>query len=281
MAKFEVLLGDNREILNTLPECSINTCVTSPPYFALRDYHNDDQIGTEDTPEEYVNEMVKVFQGVKRVLRDDGTLWLNIGDTFGKNKNLLGIPWLVAFALQKDGWILRSDIVWHKTNPMPESVKDRPTRSHEYFFLLAKNKNYYYDIESTKTVSKHPEDKRTENGHKRKTKEWQEQTGLPAHSGFNKNYETANLRDVWSIATNTYKGAHFATFPLDLIKPCIVAGCPVGGTVLDPFSGSGTTGIVACMNDRNYLGIELNSEYHALSYKRYNEEVSPLTTIME
>lgn len=281
MSKFEVLLGDNRERLKELPAGSIHTCVTSPPYFAQRDYQHSDQIGNEQTPEHFVDELVKVFKEVHRVLRDDGTLWLNLGDTYSKSKELIGIPWLVAFALQKDGWLLRSDIIWHKTNPMPESVKDRPTRSHEYIFMFAKNKSYYYDIEATKTSAKHSKDKRVQNTHKRKTKEWQEQTGLNAHSGFDKNYSTANLRDVWSVATNTYKGAHFATFPKELINPCVVAGCPIGGTVIDPFSGSGTTGIVACTNDRNYIGIELNPEYREISLKRYSEEVSPLTTIME
>jgi len=279
MAKFEVLLGDNREILNTLPECSINTCVTSPPYFALRDYHNDDQIGTEDTPEEYVNEMVKVFQGVKRVLRDDGTLWLNIGDTFGKNKNLLGIPWLVAFALQKDGWFLRSDIVWHKPNPMPESVTDRCTKSHEYIFLLTKNAKYYYDNAAIKEPVSEVSLKRAEYG-------WDSDrpstknasmggTGIHVEKMGTRfvNPEGRNKRSVWTVTTKPYKEAHFATYPPDLIEPCILAGSKEDDIVLDPFSGSGTTGEVALKHGRHYIGLELNSEYAQLSEKRLTDSV--------
>jgi site-specific DNA-methyltransferase (adenine-specific) len=306
---WEILVGNCLEKLNELPENSIHCCVTSPPYFALRNYQNDEQIGQEETPEEFVENLVEVFRGVKRVLRDDGTLWLNIGDTYSrgnrgkvvppagvaatknddikygdletpklnshltiKQKDLIGIPWRVAFALQADGWYLRSEIIWHKPNPMPESVKDRPTRAHEQIFLLTKNEKYYYDAESIKTESKPSGTRQTP--HKRTTQDWEDGSGLQAHGGFDKEYTKANKRDVWSVPVKSYPGAHFATYPTELIEPCVLAGCPVDGTVIDPFSGAATTGVVACQKNRNYIGIELNPEYAKLSEDRLSKEAA-------
>jgi DNA modification methylase len=291
--------------METLPANSVNCCVTSPPYFGLRDYGHDGQIGLEQTPDEYVAKLVSVFREVKRVLRDDGTLWLNLGDSYAgswgnagghnrgaggqraiekgsiqndlserngvfvppgkygfadlgvKKKDLIGIPWRVAFALQQDGWYLRQDIIWHKPNPMPESVKDRCTKAHEYIFLLSKSPRYYFDNESIKVESKQDWGTRDRsNG-----KYHKEGSGLQPHSGLEKSYTMANKRSVWTVTTKPFKGAHFATFPPDLILPCILAGCPKDGVVLDPFNGAGTTGIVSVQNGRNYIGIELNAEY--------------------
>ena len=267
-----IIKGDCSESLKKLDDKSVNTCITSPPYWGLRDYNGEDkQLGMEDTPEEFISNLVDVFREVKRVLRDDGTVWLNLGDTYcgtghkgnytdpkhkeGRNgqkialnnkidglksKDLVGIPWRVALALQQDGWYLRQDIIWHKPNTMPESVKDRCTKAHEYIFLLSKNKKYYYDYEAIK------EDAVI--GKKR------------------------NKRSVWTVPTKPFKGAHFATFPMDLIEPCVLAGCPEGGTVLDPFGGSGTTGLVADRNGRNAVLIELNNEYAEMARDRlYND----------
>ena len=243
-------------------------------------------------------------------LKDDGTIWINLGDSYAgsggagnqfdqienglspykqtgspkdiglKPKDLIGIPWRVAFALQADGWYLRSDIIWHKPNPMPESVKDRPTKSHEYIFLMSKNRTYYYDQESIKTPVKQENIKGTTT-HKRSTKDWGDGTGVKTHNGFDKSYDMANKRDVWTVPTDKFEGQHFATFPKELIKPCILAGCPEGGTVLDPFNGSGTTCIVSLQNNRKYIGIELNPEYCIIAHKRISTEVSPLISIME
>jgi DNA modification methylase len=245
----------------------------------------DSQLGLEDTPEEYVANMVKLFREVRRVLRDDGTVWLNLGDSYSsggrttttnqtlrgdkdygatrpkpskniKPKDLIGIPWRVAFALQADGWYLRQDIIWHKPNPMPESVKDRCTKAHEYIFLLSKNKKYYYDNEAIKEPAK---DWGTRD--RSKGKYHNKGTGLTPHTGLEKSYPTKNKRSVWTVTTKPFKGAHFAVFPMDLIEPCVLAGCPEGGTVLDPFGGSGTTGLVAKQNKRNAVLIELNTKY--------------------
>ena len=270
MKKVNIHTGNCLDILPTMEAGSVDCCVTSPPYFGLRDYGNDEQIGLEETPEAFVESLVNVFREVKRVLADDGTLWLNLGDSYAssggksqpqsdnngglvnnksitrgktgssssyggferpntlgkglKPKDLIGIPWRVAFALQADGWYLRQDIIWSKPNPMPESVTDRCTKAHEYIFLLSKKPKYYYDAEAIAE-------------------------------------ETCNKRSVWSVSTKPYSGAHFATFPPDLIKPCIMAGCPTGGTVLDPFGGSGTTGMVALELGRNAELIELNPDY--------------------
>ena len=343
--------GDCREVLASLPEQSVNCCVTSPPYFGLRDYGHDGQIGLEQTPDEYVAEMVKVFRGVKRMLRDDGTLWLNLGDSYagsgkgsnpdgtphpstltsksgtntgcitGKNmpqkahqiglkpKDLIGIPWRVAFALQQDGWYLRQDIIWHKPNPMPESVTDRCTKAHEYIFLLSKSQKYWYDAEAIKEpladgtaarmlkgVSddhKHTNGAPGQTPHslakpRSNTKKQFDQsqagggTNIDGHTGDRKpNGEyfdyvmsgNRNKRSVWTVNTKPYSGAHFAVFPAKLITPCILAGCPKGGVVLDPFGGSGTTGAVAKYNGRKSVLIELNEDYIAMQIDRIRQGV--------
>ena len=281
----EIIQGDCLKSLRNLAPKSVNTCVTSPPYFGLRDYGDEGQLGLEETPEEFVENLVRVFKEVKRVLRDDGTVWLNLGDTYcgtghkgnhvdpkhkkGRNaqktavnnkldgfksKDLIGIPWRVAFALQQDGWYLRQDIIWHKPNPMPESVRDRCTKSHEYIFLLSKSMKYYYDNEVIKEDSISIVKKRTR------------KVGMGVGSnigtkGSAGNNGKRNKRSVWTVTTKPFKGAHFAVFPMDLIEPCVLAGCPEGGTVLDPFGGSGTTGLVAQNNNRNAILLELNPEY--------------------
>lgn len=270
----KIMVGDCISTMKEIDSGSIHCCVTSPPYFGLRDYGHDAQIGLEKTPEEFVSKLVDVFREVKRVLRDDGTLWLNIGDSYNgsggqgtkpnimskqaaesrggkaikvdgiKHKDLIGIPWMLAFALRSDGWYLRQDIIWNKPNPMPESVQDRCTKAHEYIFLLAKSKKYYYDNESIKEIS----------------------------SSKSKGYDKANKRSVWTVTTKPYSGAHFATFPTDLIEPCVKAGCPIGGTVLDPFSGAGTTGLVAQRHGRNAILCELNEGYAAIAEKRIRDD---------
>jgi len=263
----EILQGNCLDRLKDLEDQSVNTCITSPPYWGLRDYGEDEQLGLEDTPEEYVENLVNVFREVKRVLRDDGTVWLNLGDSYSSHKDLVGIPWRVAFALQEaDGWYLRQDIIWHKPVPMPESVKDRCTKAHEYIFLLSKNAKYYYDNEAIKTPVKNDWGTRDRtNG-----KYHNEGSGLAPHSGLEKSYETANKRSVWTVATKPYSGAHFATYPPDLIEPCVLAGCPEGGTVLDPFAGSGTTGLVAKQHNCNAVLIELNTDYIKILKQRIN-----------
>lgn len=310
----EVLVGDNRQTLRSLPDCSVQTVVTSPPYFGLRDYGHDDQIGLEQTPQAFIEELCKVFDEVWRVLKDDGTVWVNLGDSyctiphgakavnspqsFGskgsigrgqersgavqssgggyanrkplpglKHKDLIGIPWRFALAMQERGWYLRSDIIWHKPNPMPESVTDRPTKSHEYIFLLTKSAKYYYNHEAIKEEGAG----RTDLG-----KLDFEGRDFLGDSGWNKSTKETwgrNKRTVWTIATKPYKEAHFATYPPDLIEPCILAGSKEGDIVLDPFSGSGTTGEVALQRGRNYIGLELNPEYAKLSEKRLTEAV--------
>ena len=265
MSSYKLLIGDCLGLLKGLPEGSVNCCVTSPPYFGLRDYGMDGQIGLELTPEQYVAKMVAVFREVRRALRDDGTLWLNIGDSYGKGKQLIGIPWRLAFALQADGWVLRQEIIWHKPNPMPESVKDRCTKAHEQIFLLSKSPRYYFDSEAMK------EDAVCTTGTVRFSN--RRAAGMAVKASGNEGRESArqdarkdtrNRRSVWSVATRPYKGAHFATFPPALIEPCILAGCPVGGVVLDPFGGSGTTAGVAVANGRNAILCELNPEYGEL-----------------
>lgn len=259
---YQVLVGDCLDTLRDLPAESANTCVTSPPYFGLRDYGVEGQLGAEPPPGDFVEALVRVFREVRRVLRDDGTVWLNLGDSYGEGKQLLGMPWRVAFALQQDGWYLRQDIIWHKPNPMPESVRDRCTKAHEYVFLLSKSPKYYYDAEAVKEAAtcdrmrgpaEHP-DKKSTNGN----------GGLARRelTGFR------NRRTVWTVTTRPYKGAHFATFPPDLIAPCILAGCPEGGTVLDPFGGSGTTAGVAVAHNRKAILCELNPDYAALVPER-------------
>jgi len=302
-----ILIGDVREKIKELPDQSVHCVVTSPPYWGLRDYGKDGQIGMEDTPEEFVANLVSVFREVWRVLRDDGTLWLNLGDSYagsgkGRNpdgtvhvsamiakqgssagtvmgnvkgglvpdglkpKDLVGIPWRVAFALQAEGWYLRQDIIWHKPNPMPESVTDRCTKSHEYIFLLSKSRQYYFDNEAIKEPAKYAGDDRGSRSDSRRGTIMNSVSGITA--------ETRNKRDVWTVTTRPFKGAHFATFPPQLIEPCILAGCPPDGTVLDPFFGAGTTGLVSQQHGRNWIGCELNAEYAEIASKRI-EDATP------
>lgn len=364
---WEIRQGDALTVLRTLPEASVNCCITSPPYWGLRDYGTgkwqggdancdhkqnhgiqgktgqradrtftaeavyretcrkcgalriDQQIGLERTPAEYIRKMVRVFRGVRRVLREDATLWLNIGDSYAaggngghnkgeyfhghtkrggdfsgipkkppvglKPKDLVGMPWRLAFALQKDGWYLRSEIIWHKLNPMPESVTDRPTKAHEYIFLLAKSERYYYDAEAVKepAICGDPRkpyapgqvdargDGHNRGGGRVRPSVERGRTEAMADTGrnaFRAVEDWRNLRDVWTVNTQPFPEAHFATFPPKLIEPCVIAGCPSGGLILDPFSGAGTTGLVAQKHQRNFLGIELNPEYIAMAERR-------------
>lgn len=303
---YRIIEGDCIEGMRTLADGSVNCCVTSPPYFGLRDYGHKGQIGLEETPDAYVQKMVEVFREVRRVLRDDGTLWLNLGDTYAANtsggtapqggssarpkidateyvarrisaglkpKDLVGIPWAVAFALRADGWYLRQDIIWHKPNPMPESVRDRCTKAHEYIFLLSKSERYYFDSEAMQEPATSGA---TGNAATFKREGSKREQTIPGQAygthredreevAYN---ETRNRRSVWTVATRPYKGAHFATFPPDLIRPCILAGCPKDGTVLDPFGGSGTTAQVALEEGRKAVLCELNADYIALAHKR-------------
>ena len=294
-----IFQGDCISALKELSDGSVNCCVTSPPYYGLRDYGVDGQIGLEETPDEYVAKLVDVFREVRRVLRDDGTVWLNLGDSYcaqgnrsGNNgyndgranrharfnaptpaglkpKDLIGIPWRVAFALQSDGWYLRQDIIWSKVNPMPESVTDRCTKAHEYIFLMSKSAKYYYDHEAIKEDAMPDASIRD-----RDTTKLNNCFGRSKMSGLKHNaYEKRNKRSVWTVTTKPYKGAHFATFPQDLIIPCILAGCPNGGLVLDPFGGSGTTGYVAREHGRKSILCELNAEYIELAKDRFMQEV--------
>jgi len=279
--KIDIYLGDCLDSLKKLEDQSINTCITSPPYFALRDYGVEGQLGLEETPKEFIDNLVNVFKEVKRVLRDDGTVWLNIGDSYGNEKHLLGIPWRVAFAMQDDDWILRQDIIWNKPNPMPESVKDRCTKAHEYIFLFSKSKKYYFDNEVIKeesvTVNSKGEIGKP-NSAKNVGKSVEGIDGFDVRSGFKDMgaYEKKNKRSVWTVATKPFTEAHFATFPKELILPCVLAGCPEGGTVLDPFAGSGTTGIVANHKNRNAILLELSEDYINIAVKRIRKEVGTL-----
>lgn len=306
---WRIIEGDCRAELSRLPDGSAHCCVTSPPYWGLRDYGHPDQIGLEKTPEEYTGKLVAVFREVRRVLRDDGTLWLNLGDSYAgssqtggtdvsgllgygnagtrdpitthaprrltpknlKPKDLVGIPWRVAFALQADGWYLRSDIIWAKPNPMPESVTDRPTKAHEYVFLLSKSPRYYFDQDAVRekgsglawnsATKHHPENEaiRQSVG-----------TAQSGGTGRRRDLEQTgrNIRSVWTVTTQPFPDAHFAVYPPELIEPCIKAGCSEGGTVLDPFCGSGTTGVVATRLDRSFVGIELSPKYAAMARAR-------------
>lgn len=336
--------GDCLETLRNMPLGCVNTCVTSPPYFGLRDYGHIGQIGLEPTPDEFIAKLVAVFREVRRVLRDDGTLWLNIGDSYAgyhgnknaaydaapsnkggyfenqrktlvnhngiKNKDLIGIPWMLAFALRADGWFLRQDIIWSKPNPMPESVTDRCTKSHEYIFLLSKSDRYFYDHEAVKepaspaSIARWNQDiegqigsdrvpgktngnmkavggKGGKNAFRGQGHQRDSDTGPANREGRDMQdvgaSETRNKRSVWTVATVPYKGAHFATFPPALIEPCILAGAPVGGVVLDPFFGSGTTGQVAQALGRHYIGCELNQAYKPLQ----DERTAQTSLIME
>jgi DNA modification methylase len=315
----KIIQGEAFRTLRTLPDRSVHCCVTSPPYWGLRDYGVSGQLGLEATPQVYVSRMVDVFREVRRVLRDDGTLWLNLGDSYAANrayqvpsrlmngdatnaaqaadghgmkatdiglkpKDLVGIPWRVAFALQEDGWYLRQDIIWHKPNPMPESVTDRCTKAHEYIFLMAKSERYYYDQGAAKEgCASGPSDikKMVEKKNRIDAKHFHQDPGAmpaanPRTNVGNKRAvgspDGRNRRSVWTVATHSFSGAHFATFPPDLIRPCILAGCPEGGIVLDPFFGAGTTGVVATQLGREFLGIELNPQYVELARGRIERE---------
>ena len=306
--KNTIINGNSLEVLKSLPDDSIDCCVTSPPYYALRDYGCDGQIGLEETPEKYIESLCDVFSEVRRVLTPEGTLWLNIGDSYNGNKvgntevvknkkvsesndfhkklwggakpkDLIGIPWMLAFTLRSQGWYLRQDIIWHKPNPMPESVTDRCTKSHEYIFLLSKSQKYYFDYESIMEPCADQERNNFQSGSRanginkdrndndlgERSKTWKPKTI--------DNQKVRNKRDVWEVNTKPCKEAHFATYPFELIKPCILAGCPENGIVLDPFMGSGTTAIVARSLNRNYLGVELNPEYIKIAHKRLEKHL--------
>lgn len=350
-----IINSDCLDALRTMPDESVNCCVTSPPYYGLRDYGHAGQIGLEQTPDEFIQKLVDVFDEVRRVLRKDGTLWVNMGDSyagsnavfgdtktknkgnessrikkdrsarsvrahmpitsdipvdnttnncsgsvvFRKPKDLIGIPWMLAFALRKSGWYLRQDIIWHKPNPMPESVTDRCTKSHEYIFLLSKSAKYWYDAYAIKTpiadasVQRLLQDVESQNGSGRvpgKTNGNMKAVKAYAHrgegdkklTGHSGNYDAngnligdgmANKKSVWTVTTKPYSEAHFATYPEDLIVDCIKAGCPEGGIVLDPFMGAGTTALVARKLNRNYIGIELNPEYIRIAQNRLQTEL--------
>jgi len=310
---FEIRTGDCVELMAHMDDESVDTCVTSPPYWGLRDYGGGEgQLGLEATPEEYIDNMVKVFREVKRVLKPEGTLWLNIGDSYCagsrksgvpdnaggdrglpttqrnqasgdlKQKDLVGIPWMLAFALRADGWYLRQDIIWAKPNCMPESVRDRCTKNHEYIFLLSKSKDYYYDHEAIKepTVSK-PDKNKSANKYA-ENEAWA--AGDPNRTSKAKGiadarvkqYDKRNKRSVWWVGPKPFPEAHFAVFPVELIEPCILAGCPLDGTVLDPFGGAGTTAIASIKHGRNALLLEYSEKYSEIAQKRilaYRQEV--------
>lgn len=330
---YKVLQGDSLEVLRTLPDESVDCCVTSPPYWGLRDYGVAGQIGLEPTPDEFVSRLVDVFREVRRVLKSGGTCWVNLGDSYAgsgpsgasyqskstigrknrrfdgsfaisktlasrgltyaekkpippvglKSKDLCGIPWRVAFALQADGWWLRQDIIWHKPNPMPESVRDRCTKAHEYVFLLTKAERYFWDADSIRVPHKRLWDESNggnmaDAGHKKAGKFETKNThpkGYPMPNPLG-----ANCRSVWTVATQATPEAHFATFPLELPEMCLRAGCPVGGTVLDPFNGAGTTGLAALKNGRDYIGIELNPAYIEITHQRFQRHM-PLLAMAE
>lgn len=322
----KIYQGDSSEIIREWPDAFVNCCVTSPPYWGLRDYGMPGQLGLEKTPDEYISKLVLVFRDIRRVLRNDATLWLNIGDSYAssgrgsagpsdkqssnrgtrsnifgsipkgmKAKDLVGIPWMLAFALRSDGWYLRQDIIWAKPNPMPESVTDRCTKSHEYLFMLSKSARYFYDQEAIKEsgsiVSKMPDGWDTgpgahgayhRNGREKGKTDKQRGHGR-RHGGFNDRWDLMskeeqcsamrNKRDVWTISTQCFSEAHFATFPEKLIEPCIMAGVPEQGIVLDPFMGSGTTALVATRLGRKFIGTELNPEYINIAETRISQEM--------
>lgn len=328
-----ILTGDALAMLRTLPDQSVHCCVTSPPYWGLRDYGVLGQIGLESSPQKYVAALMSIFHEVHRVLRADGTLWLNLGDSYIgyhgnknahgsaapsdkngyrenmrptsvgadglKNKDMAGIPWRVAFALQDAGWYLRCDVIWAKPNPMPESVQDRPTRAHEYLFLFSKSERYYYDHEAVREPSAAPSRKgnaytggrsfdnstdavrdshgNAPQGDIRAVKRHSVRPGIDVKGGnqgmgkMTYPLYTRNRRSVWSVATHPFPDAHFATFPPDLIRPCVLAGCPAGGVVLDPFFGAGTVGVACVEEERRYLGIEINPDYVAIAKRRIGQ----------
>ena len=307
--KDTILYGDCRQTLPAFID-KARMCVTSPPYYGLRDYGGEEkQIGQEDTPEKYIQTLVEVFRKVRDCLTDDGTLWVNIGDTYYnyrsdgnypkqtvartnqdlpsfspargnkleglKSKDLIGIPWMLAFALRADGWYLRQDIIWHKPNPMPESVKDRCTKSHEYIFLLSKNKNYYYDHESIKEKAVGERWGGNKPINMDNTKDTNNQfSGLTRPRKMV--YDKRNKRSVWKVTTKPYKGAHFAVFPEELITPCVLAGSEKNDIILDPFMGSGTTAMVAKDLGRYYIGCELHEDYGKLIQERVNNRKGTL-----
>jgi len=272
-----IVIGDAKEKLKELETESIQSVITSPPYWGLRDYGHDEQIGREETPDQYIENMVKIFDEVFRVLKKDGTLWLNIGDSYSsirnekiglKKKDLVGIPWMLAFALRINGWYLRQDIIWAKTNPMPESVRDRCTKSHEYVFMLTKSEKYYYNHDAIR-------EPRTSVGgnHQFGGKKYNDPNN-PIYGSIQSVYESdgkRNKRDVWSITTQPFKDAHFAVMPELLVEPCLLAGSKPNDTILDPFAGSGTVGVVAKKHNRNFIGIELNPDYAKIANDRINE----------
>lgn len=299
----EIINGDALSVLKNMQSESVNVCVTSPPYYGLRDYGTDGQIGLEQTPEEYIEKLVEVFREVRRVLRPDGTLWVNIGDSYAtssgnqpptntrnscghtakkvpagyKKKDLIGIPWMLAFALRADGWYLRQDIIWQKPNCMPESVKDRCTKSHEYIFLLSKSPKYYFDSEAIKEpVAESTKGRKPCDFGGAKGRSYQPKKDDPNYRNGNEQWgrtweytsDKRNKRSVWNIATRPFKGQHFAVFPEELIRPCILAGAPAGGVVIDPFFGSGTVGAVSIQEGRDFIGIELNPEYVSIAQNR-------------
>jgi len=320
-----IYCGDSLEVLKDMADESVDCCITSPPYWGLRDYGCDRQLGLEKTPEEYVFNMVQLFREVKRVLKDDGVLWLNLGDSYAsgksrysskpqtisgkshdepsngnkpdlyyhpylKDKDLVGIPWRVAFALQADGWWLRQDIIWHKPNPMPESVKDRCTKSHEYIFMLTKSARYYFDSDAIKEPANYDGRKDTvmkgsakyQNGYF-PTNVNTQSIALKGHERWKENADgvkVRNKRSVWTVTTKPYKEAHFATYPPDLILPCVKTAKP-DAVILDPFFGSGTTGLVAVQNGRRYIGIDLNPEYCAIAAKRIDSELQQANIFKE
>ncbi|OJV39333.1 MAG: hypothetical protein BGO29_07545 [Bacteroidales bacterium 36-12] len=307
----KIYCGDSLTVLKSFPHESVGCIVTSPPYYGLRNYGAEGQIGLEKSPEKFIEHLTEVFMECHRVLKHDGTMWIVIGDSYAgsgrgkgdinrkglqskasftgefvkpyriatcKNKDLIGVPWMLAFSLRERGWYLRQDIIWHKPNPMPESIKDRCTKAHEYIFLLSKSPKYYFDHTALQEPAKY--DGRKENQRKASKKYLQPDTGAPLQT-ISKGGERwtvvdgiyiRNKRDVWSVPTRAFKGAHFATFPPDLIRTCIAAGCPHGGVVLDPFMGAGTTAVVAQELGRNYIGVELNPQYVGIAQQRVNEK---------
>ena len=307
--------GDCLEVLKALPDESVHCCVTSPPYYALRDYGMEEQIGREATPKEYISRLTEVFTEVRRVLRSDGTLWLNIADTYAgkgnqgdfidpknpkgrsgqavalnykvegcKPKDMIGIPWMLAFALRDSGWYLRNDIIWMKENPMPESCKDRCSRCYEHIFLLSKSRKYFFDAKAISEPIAPATAERLKRGMKGGNKYGKPVPGQPQTQTINRPRAHGeitdsminpmrNKRDVWVVNTVPFKGGHYAAYPPKLVEPCLLAGCPEGGIVLDPFFGSGTTGMVAKQLNRHYIGIELNPEYAELAKARIGGEI--------
>ena len=314
----KVYFGDCRDSMRQMAKdgIKVQTCITSPPYYGLRDYGHEGQIGNEQTPKEFIDNLVEVFACVWDVLEDNGTLWVNLGDSYYnyrpgkgqrvvansiasqkasefensakrgnkldgyKEKDLMGMPWRLAFALQDFGWTLRQDIIWHKPNPMPESVKDRCTKSHEYIFLLTKNPQYYFDSDAIKEQSINSEEeqiaKRNQKQHRANAQEHEAKFVQHNFSKIEKTYEKRNKRDVWTVPVKPYSGAHFAVYPEELIEPCVMAGSRVGDIVLDPFFGSGTTGAVAQKLGRQYIGCELNQEYESLQKERLQQTAMEL-----